>query len=267
MSSWTVIPCLLALRDEYNALSPNRDKGADGTIGDSSHTSSSDHTPDEDSSKLENKDSDHANEVHALDIDSSGPWPDGRSFKDIFLDVVDLEREKWNAPSDKCRLNYAIFDRKIYDKDNDFQPADYTGSDPHTNHAHFSARYETSCEEDCRPWGVMGDDVTPEDIEAIAKAVWTRKLKNPLYGKGGDTRESINAEDFQRYPDVLHGNTQGVVRDEVGKVLEAIDLLPTADEGAAAVVEALAGSDTQELASALRNVLTPEQIDALRAAL
>ena len=265
MSDWETIPCLLALRDEYNQLSPNRDKGADGTIGDSSHTSSSDHTPDEDSSKLENKDSDHANEVHALDIDSSGPWPAGRSFKEIFLDVIELEREKWNAPDDKCRLNYAIFDREIYDKDNDFEPEDYTGSDPHTNHAHFSARYETSCEEDCRPWGVMGDDMP--SAEEIAKAVWTRKLKNPLYGKNGDTREFIAAEDFQRYPDVLHGNTQGVVRDEVEKVLQAIDDLPTADEGASAVVAALAGSDAQGLASALRDYLTPEQIDALRAAL
>jgi hypothetical protein len=173
MSSWEVIPCLLALRDEYNRLSPNRDKGADGTIGDSSHTSSSDHTPDEDSSKLENKDSDHKNEVHALDIDSTGPWPDGRTFKDIVLDVVELEREKWNAPSDKCRLNYVIFDRKIYDKDNDFEPESYTGSNPHTDHAHFSARYDTSCEEDTRPWGVMGDDM------ASAQETWDYPVTLP----------------------------------------------------------------------------------------
>lgn len=260
MSSWTVIPCLLALRDEFNALAPNRDKGADGTIGDSSHTSSSDHTPDEDSSKLENKDSDHANEVHALDTDSTGPWPAGRTFKDIFLDVIELEREKWNAPDDKCRLNYAIFDRKIYDKDNDFAPQDYTGSDPHTNHAHFSARYETSCEEDTRPWGVIGDIVTPEDIEAVAKAVWTRQLTNPHYGKDGDTRKTVSAEDFQRYEDVNHLTTQR-------KILEAIDALPTDDENAAAVVEALGQDDPEALAAALRGVLTPEQVEALRLAL
>jgi hypothetical protein len=267
MSSWTVIPCLLALRGEYDKLAPNRDKGADGTIGDSSHTSSSDHTPDEDSSKLENKDSDHANEVHALDIDSGLNSPDGRSFKDIFLDIIELERQKWNAPDDKCRLNYAIFDRKIYDKDNDFAPEDYTGSDPHTGHAHFSARYETSCEEDTRPWGVIGDVVTPEDIEAIAKATWTRKLKNPLFGKNGDTREFITAEDFQRYPDVLHGNTQGVVRSEAQKVLAAIDALPTGDENAAAVVAALGQDDPEALADALRRFLSPEQVEALRLAL
>lgn len=196
MSSWKVIPCLLALRDEFNALNPQRDKGADGTIGDSSHTSSSDHTPDEDSSKLENKDSDHANEVHALDIDSTGAWPVGRTFKQIFLDVIELEREKWNAPADKCRLNYAIFDRKIYDKDNDFQPANYTGSDPHTNHAHFSARYETSCENDTRPWGVTEDDVTKDELKAWMTE-WAKSTegKNALLAAGG------KADVVKRYVD------------------------------------------------------------------
>lgn len=161
MSSWVVIPCLLCLRDEFNALSPNRDKGADGTIGDSSHTSSSDHTADEDSDKLKAKDSDKTNEVHALDIDSSGPWPAGRTFKSIVLDIIEREKAKWLDPHDMCRLNYVIFDRKIYDKDNDFEPENYTGSDPHTNHAHFSARYETQAENDTRPWGVLEDADMP----------------------------------------------------------------------------------------------------------
>ena len=219
MSSWTTIPCLLTLRDEFNTLNPNRDKGADGTIGDSSHTSSSDHTPDEDSDKLKNKDSDKYNEVHALDIDSTGPWPAGRTFKKIFLDVIELERQKWNAPDDKCRLNYAIFDRKIYDKDNDFEPEDYTGSDPHTGHAHFSARYETSCENDTRPWGVTGDDVTKDEFKAwmtewagsadgkkaLARAVFTWDpgnnatgapndgIQNPYYGVEGSTNATVGA--------------------------------------------------------------------------
>src|SRR4051812_28152076 len=150
MSSWIVIPCLLSLQKEFDALNPNRDKGAEGFVGDSSHTSSSDHTPDEDSDVLREKDSDHINEVHAYDCDSTGPWP-GTNFKAIVMKVVEGEKKKWNDPNDKCRLNYVIIDREIYDKDNNFNPQPYTGSDPHTNHAHFSARYETSCEEDTRP--------------------------------------------------------------------------------------------------------------------
>ncbi len=155
MADWVVVPCLLQLRNEFNALSPNRDKGADGTIGDSNHTSTSDHTPDEESDALRNKDSDTKNEVHALDIDSTGPWP-GTTFDAKVKEVIAGEKKKWLSSTDKCRLNYVIWNRFIYDKDNDFNPVPYTGSNPHTDHGHFSARYETSCENDTRPF--MEDD-------------------------------------------------------------------------------------------------------------
>lgn len=174
MGTWVVIPSLLSLRGEFNTLAPNRDKGADGTIGDQNHTSSSDHTPDEDSDKLRGKDADKVNEVHALDIDSSGPWPTGRTFKQIVMDVIAGEKKKWLDPNDKCRLNYVIYDRKIYDKDNDFEPENYEGSDPHTNHAHFSARYETSCENDIRPWGVVKEwdqMATKDEVKAALREV------------------------------------------------------------------------------------------------
>ena len=48
MASWILVPCLVALRNEFNQLAPNRDKASDGSIGDTSHAaSSSDHNPDE----------------------------------------------------------------------------------------------------------------------------------------------------------------------------------------------------------------------------
>lgn len=175
-SAWTVIPCLLTLRAEFNAISPNRDRGADGTIGDSSHTSSSDHTPDEDSDVLRSRDADSKNEVHGLDIDSTGPWPgvgtQKQRFHAIIMRIIDGERRKWLSATDKCRLNCVIWDRKIYDKDRNFQPRDYGGDDPHTNHAHFSGRYETSCENDTRPWGVQEEDeMTPGDFDEIRKII------------------------------------------------------------------------------------------------
>jgi hypothetical protein len=34
MPDWFLVPCLVQLRTEFNTLSPNRDKGADGSIGD-----------------------------------------------------------------------------------------------------------------------------------------------------------------------------------------------------------------------------------------
>lgn len=170
MSAWTVVPCLLALRAEFDRVNPGRDRGADGTIGDSAHTSTSDHSPDEDSDVLRDHDADSKNEVHALDIDSSGPWPAGRSFKSMVMDVIAGEKAKWLDADDMCRLNYVIIDREIYDKDTNFNPQPYTGSDPHTNHAHFSARYETQAENDTRPWGVVREEpMTPAELATALK--------------------------------------------------------------------------------------------------
>src|SRR5690242_5311382 len=184
MSNWETVACLLQLRTEFNTLSPNRDKGADGTIADSSHTSTSDHTPDEDSDALRNKDSDNLNEVHALDIDSTGPWP-GATFDELVKEVIKNEKSKWLSTTDKCRLNYVIWNRQIYDKDNNFNPANYTGSDPHTNHAHFSARYETSCENDTRSFGLIerfGDDFVDKATYFAWMDEWHSKV-----GKQGTT--------------------------------------------------------------------------------
>jgi hypothetical protein len=165
MSDWILVPCLVALRAEFNAVSPSRDRGADGSIGDSSHTSSSDHTPDEDSDVLRDHDADSKNEVHALDIDSSGPWPgvgtQKQRFHGLVMRVIEGEKAKWLDGRDMCRLNYVIWDGQIYDKDNDFRPVAYHGSDDHTNHAHFSARYETRAEQDTRPFGVDEEDDMP----------------------------------------------------------------------------------------------------------
>lgn len=170
MPNWTLIACLVALRDEFNRLAPGRDKGADGSIGDSNHTSTSDHTPDEDSNALDDKDADDDNEVHACDIDSSGPWPVGRSFGFIVHTIIAGEKAKWLSATDKCRLEYVIYNGKIYSRQRDFEPIDYHGSDPHTNHAHFSARYLTETENDTRPWGVIPvvERIIMEFVEYIA---------------------------------------------------------------------------------------------------
>lgn len=166
MGAWSLVPALFKLREEFNKINPARDKGADGSIGDSSHNSSSDHTPDEDSRILRDHDTDDKNEVHALDIDSSGPWPgqgeQKQRFHAIIMRIIAGEKAKWLSATDMCRLNYVIWDRHIYDKDNDFRAVAYTLSDPHTNHAHFSNRYETRAESDTRAWGAY---VPPAPIE------------------------------------------------------------------------------------------------------
>lgn len=176
MSDWKVIPAIESLRNEFNTLSPNRDKGADGTIGDSSHTSSSDHTPDEDSDKLRNKDSDTVNEVHALDIDSTGPWP-GCTFNDLVMYVIN-ECRKSNG-KDAGRLRYIIWNYKIYEWNvNNWGGSNYTATDdPHTNHAHFSFEYgsgsgTTNPENNTSSWGLVstfGDDL---DVDKPTFFAW-----------------------------------------------------------------------------------------------
>jgi hypothetical protein len=180
VSEWEVVACLLVLRTEFNTVSPKRDKGADGTIGDAAHNPDSDHTPDEDSPSLRGKDADRVNEVHALDVDSTGPWPDGKRgdiagswFDKTIHRIIAVQKARWNDPDDMCQLNYIIWRGVIYDKDNNWVGVPYHGEDPHTNHAHFSARYETRAEKDKRPWGVSGGimaTLDDADIKAIAKA-------------------------------------------------------------------------------------------------
>lgn len=178
MSEWVVVPCLLTLRDEFNRVSPKRDKGADGTIGDSSHKSSSDHTPDEDSDILRDHDADSKNEVHALDIDSSGPWPGGWAwFNAAILAIVERHRTGQDN-----RLKYVIWNRRIASKSNGWKWITYTGtSDPHTDHTHFSAVYTTAQEQDTSPWGVWDGS---EDMA----------LEDDLIGITGDTAKEIGAK-------------------------------------------------------------------------
>jgi len=199
MSDWVVIPCLLTMRDEWNKVSPKRDKGADGTIGDTAHASggTSDHLPDEDYAALRNKDSDHKNEVHALDIDSTGPWPDGKRgdlagswFDNKIKQLIATEKKRWLDPKDMCRLHYIIWRGMIYSTSTDWAGKTYTGSDKHFNHAHFSGRYETRAEEDTRPWGIYVPPAKPttpvEDLPVDGKtfnSLFLGALKDPTIRK------------------------------------------------------------------------------------
>jgi hypothetical protein len=180
MAAWEQIPCLIALRNEFNAVNPARDKGADGSIGDSSHTSSSDHTPDEDSDVLRGRDADTDNETHALDIDSTGPWPgdNGRAgnraggwFDLTIRAIAAREREEYLSADVYGRLEYIIWRGQIITRSSGwFGWRTYTGPSAHYDHAHFSARYLTRTEADTRPWGVE-EDVAIDRTDVVK--VWT----------------------------------------------------------------------------------------------
>jgi len=147
-----LIPCLKTLRSEFNELNPSRDKGSDGWIGDAKHQSeTSDHNPDS------------QGRVLAIDIDSTGPWPAP------FGDVVESLRGD-------SRLEYIIWNRRIASRSQGWTWRTYTGtSDPHTGHAHFSARHDHTGQNSTAPWGL--EDFMPlsdSDIDKIAAATEQR---------------------------------------------------------------------------------------------
>lgn len=161
-----LVAALVQLRAEFNALNPRRDTGSDGWIGDAAHQSGvSDHNPDS------------AGRVLALDIDSTGPWP--QPFDFYVQGLVARQKAGWDT-----RLEYVIWNRRIASRSSGWTWLLYTGtSDPHTGHAHFSARHDHTGNTDDSPWGVE-DVVTPDDINKIVSAVW-----GAGFGTGG-TRET-----------------------------------------------------------------------------
>lgn len=156
MSTWVTLADLTSLRAEFNALAPGRDKGADGMVGDAAHQAeSSDHNPDDTpGSRTPHTDSDNIAEVHALDVDSTGPWPAGMTMAKAVAVVVNL----MHAMGGRAPLNYVIWDHHIYEHPA-WAKATYTGTDPHTNHAHFSSAYgsgtgSSNPENYPGPWGL-----------------------------------------------------------------------------------------------------------------
>lgn len=124
-------PCLAVLRAQFNHLAPARDKASDGWIADGNHSSTSDHQPD------------GRGVVHALDVDASGPWPDGLTMPGMVAQVV---RAHLEGKDD--RLIYVIHDRKIWSASRDWAPRPYHGPNPHDKHAHFSCTRSVSAEND-----------------------------------------------------------------------------------------------------------------------
>lgn len=142
-----LVPCLIALRAEFNAVSPDRDKASDGWLGDRAHAlSSSDHNGDE-SGNTPYEDADNVDEVHGLDIDDTGPWPWTFDAK------IEHIRAAHAAGRDD-RLQNIIRNGRIASRSWGWAWRAYAGSNGHYQHCHFSARYATAQESDVSPWGV-----------------------------------------------------------------------------------------------------------------
>lgn len=133
MATARLVPALVQLRAQINALYPKRDKASDGWVGDTAHAARvSDHNPDSNGW------------VHALDVDRDGIDPYG---------LVE-------TAVDDNRVNYVIFERTIWSRTYAFRARRYTGSNPHTAHVHISVLHGGPAG-DGRAWALPGAPALP----------------------------------------------------------------------------------------------------------
>lgn len=156
------------MRSDFNSRFPTRDKTTDGWIGDLAHQQEvSGHNPDDTAGvKAEYSDADSKQEVRAIDVD--------KDLRDPKLTMQSVILQILKTKEDLDRLKYIIYNRTIWSKSNNWQPKAYTGSNPHTEHAHFSG--DPLKDEDGGPWSVLtlGDDMslTVSEFAILAKLSW-----------------------------------------------------------------------------------------------
>lgn len=163
MPSWELVRCLVSLRNEFNQLAPSRDRSSDGSIGDDRHkASSSDHNVDDGSGqgRTPYEDPDSNPEVHAIDVDA-----DLRKSGWSMERAVDIVVERHRVGLDD-RLQNVIYNRRVWSRSWGWTEREYTGSNPHDKHAHFSSRYTTAQENDDDDWGLLAAE--QRDIEGDA---------------------------------------------------------------------------------------------------
>ena len=187
MADWILIACLRRLVAEFDAIAPNRDHASDGSIGDAAHQAEvSDHNPDETGS-VPIHDTDKANEVHAIDVDDNLRAGD-LTMEDVVRFLLARCREGLET-----RLRYIIYNRRIWSASSGWVQKAYTGASPHTEHAHFSASYDSTLEASMASWHL--EDLvalTDAEIVKIADTVWNRKFEDP-YDKVPKTASTLLA--------------------------------------------------------------------------
>lgn len=240
MSGWFLVPCLVVLRNEINQFAPNRDKASDGAVGDLAHQASpSDHNPDA------------AGRVHAIDVDSSGPWPPTWSAERLVQLLVERQRDALDD-----RLQNVIYQRRIWSRSWGWTVRQYTGASPHTEHIHLSARHDAT-REHTQPWGILEEiDMTKDEMLALLASDAAQALIGKAAGRG------------------VHGQKLGASEVTIGQAIQttngAVTLLARAgddtDETEIAR-QVLAGLDYRAIADAVAATLPKDQVQQLLDAL
>lgn len=177
--SWIAVPPLVEGRDQLNTRFPNRDKGAEGFVGDLAHQGeASSHNPDE-TGHPEFSDHDGKDEVRAWDAD-----------KDLRDPNVTMEQvvQHLIAGARSGRfwwIRYVIYNGRIWHRRDGFVTRVYTGSNKHTDHAHINNDFNQAADTATGTnWGFneIGSGSTP----APAPAPSTPGARDLQQGSKGD---------------------------------------------------------------------------------
>lgn len=199
-----LIACLDTLWNEFDTLAPDRDTASDGWIGDAAHADrTSDHNPDE-SGSVPIHDADTIDEVHAIDVDDQL-----RSDDATMEECVQFLLARCRSGAER-RLRYIIYERRIWEAANDWRQESYTGSNPHDQHAHFSASYETAHESSTAPWGLLGEfSMTPAEVEQACEKALNDFFWERTQDDGTPTSRVGHLVSIQGIPD---GTAEGTPR-------------------------------------------------------
>lgn len=285
---WNTVPSLTKgmknLGNQFNRRWPNRDGGSDGAWGDEAHTKhKSGHNRDDtqyDNAEWDG-DPDNIPEIRAIDVDNNL-----NESGVTFQMVIDHMRK---LPGLAKVIRYMIYNGKIYSAP-DFEPKTYTGASPHTEHGHFSGAY-TQASDNNTTFDFKFEEVGDMPFNQADKDYIASFFKQTPQGDGSGTPTSPvgNATFNQGIPNPITGKKnlawqviQSIANQELANskaltlLLEKVDLdpaelaqikavlaVPTAEENAQAVVEALGGVDMSTLSQTLRGVLSYEQREEL----
>ncbi|HEX2551621.1 MAG TPA: hypothetical protein VHK64_08510 [Nocardioidaceae bacterium] len=249
MSDWALTKGLQNLRNQVNAAFPDRDKASDGTIGDAAHQAeTSSHNPDDTpgSTPEWNGDPDNDPEVRAWDMDSD------LSMHGVDAqDVVDHIR---HLPGVSNVLRYIIYNRKIYKASNGWTAQDYTGASAHTEHIHFTGAFTQSADNNTS-FDFHLEDLVALDQSDIDKIV--AAIGNIGVPVGGETWAAKTAWGYSaRKAYEIQNNLPGQLSNVTsGTVTSLVAAIPTADQNAQAVLDALGGESVPDIVAALKAAL------------
>lgn len=204
---------LTALFDAFDIAFPTRDTTTDGWIGNAAHQAEvSGHNPDDTPGvRAEYSDADTKPEVRAIDVDAD--------LRYVGLRMQDAINVILATPRDRKRLAYIIYAETIWSASANWQPMHYSGSDPHTSHAHFSGNPDY--DEDGAPWAIskIGEGnmaLTDDDV---------RKIWSFFLGASGPRADVAQQQ--------AYAETKGLI-DTLKRVEDKLDQVLAQDGGAVA---------------------------------